>query len=232
MRSCAIMQPTYFPWPGYFHLISLVDAFVFLDDVAYEKSSWQNRNRVLVSDREHWITVPARRLFLGQSLREVEITENNRWREKQVRLLRESYAKHPFFGEMMDIVSVLEDKGLISLAGLNVEIIRRVCDRLGLSTPFYSAHALKVVGGRSERLTHMCLTLGCRTYLSPQGAKDYLERDGFSTDGTVLLSFQDYVPSPYPQRGRTSFVDHLSILDVIANIGFSGAANYVRFGRV
>ena len=30
---CAIMQPTYLPWSGYFNLISQVDRFVFLDDV-------------------------------------------------------------------------------------------------------------------------------------------------------------------------------------------------------
>lgn len=35
--KCAIMQPTYLPWAGYFNLISLVDIFIFLDDVQYEK---------------------------------------------------------------------------------------------------------------------------------------------------------------------------------------------------
>ena len=33
MNKSAIMQPTFFPWTGYFDLIDEVDTFVFLDDV-------------------------------------------------------------------------------------------------------------------------------------------------------------------------------------------------------
>jgi hypothetical protein len=55
---CAIMQPTYFPWAGYFSLLGMVDVFVFLDDVQFVRGSWQNRNRVLVAGEEHWITFP------------------------------------------------------------------------------------------------------------------------------------------------------------------------------
>ena len=31
--KCAIMQPTYIPWLGYFDLIDTADKFVFLDDI-------------------------------------------------------------------------------------------------------------------------------------------------------------------------------------------------------
>lgn len=37
---CAIMQPTYLPWIGYFDLIDTVDHFVFLDDAQVLKRSW------------------------------------------------------------------------------------------------------------------------------------------------------------------------------------------------
>lgn len=38
-KVCAIMQPTYIPWLGYFDLIDSVDKFVFLDDVKLGKCS-------------------------------------------------------------------------------------------------------------------------------------------------------------------------------------------------
>ena len=34
---CAIMQPTYLPWIGFFDLIDAVDIFVLLDNVKVEK---------------------------------------------------------------------------------------------------------------------------------------------------------------------------------------------------
>ena len=46
--KCAIMQPHYFPWSGYFNLISKVDNFVFLDDAQFSKDSWQVRNKILI----------------------------------------------------------------------------------------------------------------------------------------------------------------------------------------
>ncbi|MEM7600815.1 MAG: WbqC family protein, partial [Verrucomicrobiota bacterium] len=42
MKTIAISQPTFLPWMGYFNLIAQADIFVFLDDVQYEKQSWQS----------------------------------------------------------------------------------------------------------------------------------------------------------------------------------------------
>lgn len=39
MTVCAIMQPTYLPWLGYFDLIDQADIFILLDDVQLTKRS-------------------------------------------------------------------------------------------------------------------------------------------------------------------------------------------------
>ena len=44
----AISQPTYLPWVGYFALIDSCKKFVFLDDVQFDRRSWQQRNRILL----------------------------------------------------------------------------------------------------------------------------------------------------------------------------------------
>ena len=41
-----ISQPTFFPWLGYFDLISQADQFVILDDVNFSYQSWQHRNNL------------------------------------------------------------------------------------------------------------------------------------------------------------------------------------------
>ena len=45
-RRAVIIQPSYLPWRGFFHLLWLGDVVVFLDDAQYDKRSWRNRNRI------------------------------------------------------------------------------------------------------------------------------------------------------------------------------------------
>ncbi|WP_370302900.1 WbqC family protein, partial [Rheinheimera baltica] len=53
--KCAIMQPTFLPWSGYFNLMASVDVFVFLDDAQFQKGSWHNRNRIPLNGKPHWL---------------------------------------------------------------------------------------------------------------------------------------------------------------------------------
>ena len=54
----AISQPTFLPWCGYIGLIDYVDKFIFLDDVQFDKRSWQQRNYIKLDNDKHLITVP------------------------------------------------------------------------------------------------------------------------------------------------------------------------------
>ncbi len=65
---CAIHQPNFFPWLGYFDKISRADVFVFLDVVDYPKSgssmsSWVNRVMLKVGSQKTWVRCPVVREF-------------------------------------------------------------------------------------------------------------------------------------------------------------------------
>jgi hypothetical protein len=222
------MQPTYFPWAGYFNLIQGVDAFVLLDDAQYERSSWQNRNRVLVNSAPRWLTVPVLREFLGAPLNAVRTDDKLPWRRKHLALLTQSYGRHPDGPAMLEVVQPIADALLDVLAELNIRLLRDLCARLGIGTLLLRSSELAVEGKRTGHLIGICERLGCDEYLSPPGALEYLMEDGFvELTGTRLL-INDYEPAPYPQRGTAAFVSNLSILDVVANMGWAQAAAYVR----
>ncbi|HCN67153.1 MAG TPA: hypothetical protein DIT03_02555, partial [Candidatus Accumulibacter sp.] len=44
----AIMQPYFMPYIGYWQLVAAVDRMIVLDDVAFIRRGWINRNRILV----------------------------------------------------------------------------------------------------------------------------------------------------------------------------------------
>jgi hypothetical protein len=224
---CAVMQPTYFPWAGYFNLIKVVDVFVFLDDAQYERSSWQNRNRVLVGGMPHWLTVPVVRDHLGDTLDRVRTDEKLPWRRKHVALLKQTYGNHPFGADALMLTeSLISDHSLGVLADLNIRIIGSLCDKLGIATPRLRASELDVAGKRTDRLIKICARLKCDEYLSPPGALQYLAKDGFSEKASARLLINDYQPEPYEQRGSKDFVSHLSIIDIVAHLGWEKAAQY------
>ncbi len=225
---CAIMQPTYFPWAGYFNLISRVDAFVFLDDVQFLRQSWHNRNRVLLNGAPHWLSVPVERVTLGRCINEVVADDKHRWRDKHVKLLRNVYSKHPHGKDLLSGIEDLIASGPPVLADLNIRIITALCARLGIGTRLLTSSSLGIAGRRTGKVIAICEQLGADEYLSPPGSADYLAEDGFEASTRVALLFNQFEPQAYPQRGAGDFVSHLSIIDIIANIGWQDSARYIR----
>ena len=224
---CAIMQPTYLPWVGYFNLISQVDIFVFLDDVQFERRSWQSRNRILLDAQEHWLTVPVHSEQQTQRLDTIQIDFTHKWQRKHVLRLKHAYQKASYFEEIAMVLEFLQQANGISLANLNINLIQMIAQALNLDTKFIAASALNLPDTRSQHLLNICEALDCQEYLSPMGSQAYLTEDGIFQESSIQLSFQNYIPQPYPQVKSSIFKSHLSILDLIANIGIQKTAQQV-----
>ena len=72
MKIIAIRQPGYIPYIGFFKKIESVDTFVFLDDVQYSRTDWDNRNKIRTPEGSMWLTVPILNKS-GKLLNQVEI---------------------------------------------------------------------------------------------------------------------------------------------------------------
>ena len=224
---CAIMQPTYLPWVGYFNLISQVDIFVFLDDVQFERQSWQSRNRIILEGKEHWLSVPVHHKSHIQRLDTVQIDFSRRWQRKHILGLEQAYRKTLFLDQLEVIIKIIQNAGGMTLVELNAAIIQAIAHVLNLETRFIRASSLNLGGRRSQHLLNICEALDCQEYLSPIGSQAYLTEDGIFQKSAIQLSFQDYIPQPYPQVKSPIFKSHLSILDLIANIGIQKTAQQV-----
>jgi len=223
------MQPTYLPWAGYFNLILNTDVFVFLDDVQYEKNSWQNRNRILINKAYHWITVPVSINRLDTKICEVKIVVDQPWRKKNMSMIRHTYLKCPYFDSIEAILSIIGDESIKLLYELNEKIIKTIATSLGLNPLFISSRELGINGQRTERLLKICNHFSCTKYLSPEGSKEYLTEDGlFEQQSSVELVFQDFIPKKYDQKDTKNFFSHLSIIDVLANLGIDGTKKYLE----
>jgi hypothetical protein len=109
-KTCAIMQPTYIPWLGYFDLMDSVDSFVFLNDVQWAKWSWQVRNRIKTSQGGLFLTVPIKRGVksrLETKINEAQINDTEMWREKHLKSIFVAYRKSRYFDEVFPFLETM-----------------------------------------------------------------------------------------------------------------------------
>ena len=57
---------------------------------------------------------------------------------------------------------------------------------------------------------------------------EYLQNDEFDKLTDAKLVINNYTCKPYSQTGIQEFVPRLSIIDLIANLGWNAASNYVK----
>lgn len=226
--KCAIMQPTYLPWSGYFNLIKEVDYFVILDDIQFNKRSWQQRNRILQNGQELYLSIPVfTKGKREQKIYEVEIDNQTNWRESHLKSLTMSYSKSPYKNELLPFLVELYKFETSSLLEFNIKFIELMIDFLGLKTKIIFSKDLPLFGKKSSYLLEICEYLGCNTYLSPVGSKEYIEEERIFESSDVKVIYQSYKPCEYNQLSTTEFVSHLSIIDVVFNLGREQTKKYI-----
>lgn len=229
--TVAIMQPTYLPWLGYFDLMDQCDTFVLLDSVQFDRRSWQQRNRVKTPQGELWLTVPVRSKGRRESkISEVEIDRSQRFEETHIRTFEHFYAKAPFYRDSIDELAAILRKGHTHLAELTIELIGWLRERLGLEGELVRSSTLGVEGKKVELLVAICQRLGADRYISPPGAREYIEEDNLFPEHGIELCYHAYRHSEYRQL-HGPFVPQLSVVDLLLNEGASSLA-IIRSGRV
>ena len=225
---CSIMQPHYFPWPGYFNLISKSAKFVFLDDAQFSKASWHNRNAILVNKNKQWITVPTKKSKLGSTIAEKQVDHSFKWNLSQVRTVLQTYSKHRFIGDINELMNYFLELESENLSSLNIAIIKFISKKIKLNTEFFLSSDFNFSTKRTNKVVNILNAIDATEYLSPEGSKNYLEDDNFKKLINIKLSFNDYISKEYPQKNLNEFVSNLSIIDVIANLGWKNTGMYVR----
>lgn len=186
----AIHQPHYMPWLGYLRKMEEADVFVYLDNADYEKNGFQNRNRILIDRREHWLTVPVlTKGKLGQSIRSVKVNWDSAWNVKQYHTLLYNYPKE-MKGKNEAMMSFFDwdSKLLIDWCVRSVDFL---CNAYKINTKRLFESDLKVNEVGTARLFNICRELGADAYLSGPTGRDYMREEAF---GDIEIEYMDWKP--------------------------------------
>lgn len=213
----SIHQPAYLPWLGYFDKIARADLFIWLDNVQFQKSSFQNRNKILTKDGPVWLTVPMRTsgVLYETPLKDVEIDNSKNWRVKHLSSIKMNYGKAPRFGDCFPALSRFYEREWLTLDRLCWDMLEYFNTLLGVKTPVRRASEMNADGAKSDLILDLCKKAGATTYLSGALGRDYLDVESFSAAG-IAVEFQDYKHPTY-QQAYPGFTPNLAVVDLIMN---------------
>jgi len=220
MTTVVIMQPNYFPWVGLFEQVRLADVFVHFDDAQFSKGGLTNRVKIKTPAGPKWMTVPLKDHHLGDTIAQTHINHATDWRHSQLDMLRQSYRGSPHLNDMLDLVAEVHAADHDNIADLDIAAIECVCAWFNITPRFERSSTLNITTTASQRVLDIVKAFAGDTYVTGHGAKNYLDHEGFDAAG-VSVRYMDYQRKPYPQQ-HGPFDPHMSILDLIANVGPAG----------
>ena len=238
-----IMQPYFFPYLGYFQLISAVDRFILYDNVNYIKKGWVNRNRLIIQGQPHFIVVPILAQSSYSKIRDIKIDKRQRLVSRLVDTVSLAYKRAPYFDDVFPRIKDLLEDATDHLAELNCLSIRSIAEFLDIPTDIVTntsnyetlerdlldadsdvrASYLGLQGlpdTKTMRIFSMCRGEGANTFINAIGGQALYNKDVFKRNG-IDLWFVKTLQHSYRQR-CDGFFPGMSIIDVLMNCGKVG----------
>lgn len=220
----AAHQPNFLPWLGYFDKMRKADLFLLVDHVQFERQNFQNRTMIKTGDGARWVTVPVKQNSRDERIAD-KMIDNSRqgrlhWGRKIFTTLKYAYQSAPYFNTYASGLAEIFEGQWEHIAPLNVRLIEFCREALGIRTPMRLSSELNIQGAKSEMVLDLCRQHKADAYLAGTGgSKGYLDSAAFARAGIGIL-WQDFRHPRYPQApARQTFVEKLSVLDLIFNCG-------------
>lgn len=211
MTSIAIMQPYFFPYPGYFRLCAASDIFVFLDDVQFPRRGWVHRNRLKdAQGRLQWLTLP-----LEKGDRDLTRIVDLRFRRDAGAAIAEQERRFPLFSTPASCVSELAQRvGVVTgnVADGLVEQVKRTSALIGFDPVWVRSSELDLDPALRgwRRLAAIAEMLGADTCVNATGGAELYDATDFASMGIQLRILAPHQGAMY------------SILQSMHDIGVGG----------
>jgi hypothetical protein len=208
----AVMQPYFFPYIGYWQLISAADTFVIYDDVNFIKQGYVNRNNILQNQKAHLFTLELIGASSNKKINEIKIGGNS---NKLLKTIKQNYSKASFYKDVFPVLDEIlnnEEKELSKFLGFSLVKISKY---LNLDTKFLYSSEIKndKTFKAQDRLIEMSKILNANGYINSIGGIELYDKEVFSQND-INLSFLKTHEISYKQFNN-EFVPNLSIIDIL-----------------
>jgi hypothetical protein len=210
-----IMQPYFFPYIGYWQLMSLVDKYVIYDDVNYIKGGWINRNQILMNGKPKMISLKMNGASPNKLINEVQVAKDEIYNRKLLRTIEHCYKKAPYYSDVFPLIEEIIYYKDLNLSLYLVNLITKVANYLDIKTEFIiSSDIDKNKNLRGEdKVIEICRILNASEYYNAIGGMGLYSKKTFEFNG-IKLKFLKTAEVEYVQY-KENFIPNLSIIDVM-----------------
>jgi len=226
------MQPYFFPYIGYFQLLSSVDKFIFYDDVNFIKGGWVNRNRLFLAGSIRYVTVPLVNASSFDKINQISSKLSESWIDSLNSSLYQSYRKAPYYKEVISLIDAVLRSSDGTIGSVSKASIVKTAMYLGIEKNFVMSSAIygNQEKSSSDRVIDICKLEGCTEYWNLPGGRVLYDQAQFQ-EQSIDLRFVDVKVEPYPQFSP-EFIPGLSILDILMFNSPEVAKKMVRTGTL
>jgi hypothetical protein len=230
LKRVTLLQSNYLPWRGYFDFMANSDEFIVYDSCQYTVNDWRNRNQVKTHDGVRWITVPViTKGRFGQRITDAEVVDH-KWIKAHFATIAAALGKAAYGKQTLDLLGECYELSAKtrSLHEINVTFLEAIHSALRLECRLTddSAYGIDTIDdlSPSAKVAELVHRAGGTRYLTGPRGLDYLDLADFATRD-IAVDVLDYSTlAPYPQL-YGDFVDHLSVIDLLANAGATSASH-------
>lgn len=205
------MQPYFFPYIGYFQLISAVDKFVIYDDVNFIKRGWVNRNRILINKEAKLISLSLIKASQNKLINEIIIKDKG----TILKTIKQNYSKTAYFKDVFPIIEDIVNYSENNLSRYLFYQIKKITEYLQINTtlvPTSTIYEVNKLKGQN-RIIEICRKENMDTYINAIGGKELYDLGTFQDNG-FNLKFIQMENIEYNQNNN-KFIPNLSIIDVL-----------------
>lgn len=215
-----IHQPNFMPWLGYFYKIFQSDVFIFLDDVQFQKTgaSYTNRVAININGQGSYLTIPIKRNSGLYKINETSFVDE-KWKKKIIGTIQANYGRASFFKQHKEFIFDLINYEANNLADYNINFIEQVSKKLYFKTKFVKSSEFDIRTTSTQRLIDLIQRVEGSIYLSGSGGDNYQDVNSYEREGIKLI-YNKLPYTEYEQLKTDKFINGLSIVDAIFNVGF------------
>jgi hypothetical protein len=211
MKVLSAIQPSFFPWPGYFDMIEQSDVFIYYDHVQFDKNGWRNRNYFLINKIEKLISLPVFYQNLEKKIKDTKISNPSKSLEKIYKSLYFNYKKEKSFNNIDKLIlKNIVDIRFDNLSIFNIFFTDKICDYLNIKTPRYKSSDFENIKDKNLNLINLCKKFECNIYLSGLSAQNYLNIELFEKN-KIKIIWHDY-QKIYKEKINFEYKRNLSML--------------------